>query len=388
MKVALYHPWIYLTSGIERSFVHLLERSRHDWVLYTHRHEPASTYPELRDAPIVELRPRVSVRRSLAPLLTAAGRIATTRLPLTDAAALLVSSEGLGDLVLARTRQVPAVAYCHTPLKIVHDPVNRAVLERSAAMRAALRVLAPAFTAVDRRMWRRFHHVFANSGETRARIAAAGLAPEPEVEVLYPGVDTVRFRADGQPRERFLLVAGRVMWQKNVELAIDAVRRLHEDGEEVPLVVAGAVDRKSQPYLADLRRRAAGLPVTFEPDPSDDRLVELYRRCLALVFTARNEDFGMVPIEAMAAGAVVVAVDAGGVRETVVDGRTGWLVPDDARVLADRLRLVVVDGVPATMREAARARADAFGWDRFVDRIDAVMEAAAHDHRAAPAPVG
>lgn len=379
MRVALYHPWIYLTSGIERSFVHLLERSRHEWVLYTHRHEPSATFPELRDADIVELQPRVSVRRSLVPLVGAASRIATTRLPLGDARALLVSSEGLGDLVLARTRHVPAVAYCHTPLKIVHDPVNRAVLERSTAMRAALGVLGPAFTTVDRRMWRRYRHVFANSHETRARIASAGLAPADAVEVLHPGVDAARFRGDDEHREGFLLVAGRIMWQKNVELAIDAVRRLHDDGVTVPLVVAGAVDRKSQPYLAELRRRAAGLPVTFEPDPTDERLAALYQRCLALVFTPRNEDFGMVPIEAMAAGAVVVAVDAGGVRETVVDGETGWLVDDDPRAMADRLRDVVVTGVPDALRAAARARADTFGWDHFVDRIDAVMEAAVED---------
>ena len=103
MRVALYHPWIYLHSGIERSFVELLARSRHDWLLLTHHHEPDATYPELRDAQVVQLDPPVSVRRSLGPLGQAAWRIGRARLPLDGARALLVSSEGLGDLVAPRS---------------------------------------------------------------------------------------------------------------------------------------------------------------------------------------------------------------------------------------------------------------------------------------------
>ena len=50
MRLALYHPCVYLTSGVERPFVELLKRSRHDWVIYTHHYSPATTYPELGDA--------------------------------------------------------------------------------------------------------------------------------------------------------------------------------------------------------------------------------------------------------------------------------------------------------------------------------------------------
>ena len=62
MRFALYHPWVYLTSGLERTLLELFRRSRHDWVLYTHRYQPETTYPELADFDVVELAPRVSVR--------------------------------------------------------------------------------------------------------------------------------------------------------------------------------------------------------------------------------------------------------------------------------------------------------------------------------------
>src|SRR3954447_13025767 len=192
MKFAAYHPWVYLTSGLERTFLELFRRSRHDWVLYTHRYQPDTTYPELADFDVVELSPRVSVRRSFLPLMSAAATIARTRLPDGAADGLLVSSEGLGDFVLTRHRG-PAVCYCHTPLKILHDAQTRDALRaQSPSKYAALRALGPAFAAADRATWRRFDHVFANSNETRRRIAAARLRAADDVEVLQPGVDTDR----------------------------------------------------------------------------------------------------------------------------------------------------------------------------------------------------
>jgi glycosyltransferase involved in cell wall biosynthesis len=168
------------------------------------------------------------------------------------------------------------------------------------------------------------------------------------------------------------------MWQKNIELAIDAVAALARDGRTVRLVVAGAVDVKSAEYLAALRDRVSGAglesAVEFIVDPSDEVLVDLYRRCLLLVFTARNEDFGMVPLEAMACGTPVLAVDRGGPRETVLDGRTGWLRPADAQVFADVIGTVLA--TPASvdpLRTACVEQAAQFGWATFVARVDDVM---------------
>lgn len=381
MRFAIYHPWVYLRSGLERTFLELCHRSRHEWITYTHHHQPETTYVELGNYPIVELSPRVSVRRSFVPLAAAATTIARARLPQDGTSGLLVSSEGLGDFILNRYRG-PSVAFCHTPLKILHDPATRAALrEQSRTKYAGLQLLGPAFALADRRMWRRFDHVFANSAETKKRIGAARLRDPADVEVLHPGVDIDRFTIGAAERPRQLLVAGRIMWQKNIELAIDTVRLLADGGMPVPLVVAGAVDDKSRPYLAELRAAAAGLPVEFRPDPSDDELAELYRTSTLLLFTARNEDYGMVPLEAMASGTPVIAVDRGGPRETVVSGVTGWLEPPDPARFADRVRAALSGDQLAGMRAPARARAEEFGWDRFVQRIDDVMEqvGTAHD---------
>lgn len=375
MRLALYHPWTYLRGGIERMLVEYLSRSRHTWTLFTHHYEPESTFPELNVFDVVELSPRVSVRRSIGPLAKAAATMLACRLPDVGAKAMLISSEGMGDFLLARNR-MPAAAYCHTPLKIWHDPNTRhALAKRDAGKAAALRVLGPAFHGLDRALWRRYRHVFVNGREIQGRVERAGLVPGGPVEILHPGVNLERFPFNEGPRDHFFLVAGRIVFGKNIELAIDAMSAAKRGGLRARLVIAGIVDEKSKPYLADLRSRAEKLPVEFDIDPTQERLVELYQRCTALVFPSWNEEFGIVPLEAMACGAPVLAVDAGGPRETVIDGRTGWLLPRSPDAFA--ARMIEIDAAPHAvepMRRAAAARASEFSWDPFAERLDEVME--------------
>ncbi len=364
--------------------VELVTRSRHDWTVYTHHYEPESTYPELAALRVVPLQPEVSVRRSLGPLVHAASTLLRARLPEDGSRALLVSSEGLGDLVALRAG-IPVAAYCHTPLKILHDPAASSIVRRSAARRLAVRTIGPAFEAVDRAAWRRYEHVFANSTETRDRIRRAGLRPRGPVEVLQPGVNPSWWQGPVvHDRSPVLLYAGRIMWQKDVELAIETVRLL---GDEARLVVAGMVDEKSRHYLEELRARAAGLPVTFEIAPSDERLRELYRTATALLFPARNEDFGMVVLEAMAAGTPVLAVDAGGPRSTVEHGVTGWLLPSSAEAFAAQVRALLRSDL-RSHRVAARASAQRHGWEAHVARIDEVLEQLGSRKQAGELPGG
>src|ERR1700690_2491966 len=101
MKVAIYHPWVYLPGGLERTIAELLSRSRHDWTVITNRYERDATFPVLQNAKIIELS-RVSVNRSMAHVFGAGFRIAMQKLPLEGQDALVVFCEGLGDFALFR----------------------------------------------------------------------------------------------------------------------------------------------------------------------------------------------------------------------------------------------------------------------------------------------
>ncbi|MHB8682271.1 MAG: glycosyltransferase [Acidimicrobiales bacterium] len=371
MHFAMYFPWLSARGGAERVMLEVMTRSRHRWTLYTHHRELESTYPGFAACDVVELSPGIDPRRSFALFATAAVTIARTLLP-GEHDGLLVSSEGLGDLVTTRNR-LPAACFCHTPLKIVYDErTRRELVVHNPRLRAALTVLGPAFAAVDRRAWRRYRHVLANSEQTVRRIAAAGLRPGGPLEVLHPGVDASRFVAGPEHRPPTFLVAGRITWAKHVELAVDAFADPAVRSSPAELVVAGATGGPGDEYLADLRRRADGLAVRFELDPSDERLAELYRTATAVLFTPAEEDWGMVPLEAMASGTPVIASAGGGALESVVDGVTGWLVAPEAPAFAARV-LDALGADLAPLRAAARQRALGFDWARFVARVDDVM---------------
>jgi glycosyltransferase involved in cell wall biosynthesis len=375
VRPAVYYPWVYLKGGAERVLLELIHRSRHEWTLYTNHYEPEATFPQFAGVPMVQL-PGVSVNRRIPDVARAALRLLTQRFDVSRHDGLMVLSEGLGNLLAARSG-VPTSCICLTPLKVAYDETTRAMFFRRR-LRPHYRVALAAYKQVERPYWRRYVRVFCNSGEVRRRLIAARLVEPSRTEVAYHGVDADRYRPDGR-REPFFLLPGRIMWQKNVELAIGAwhLFKPSPGANAFRLVIAGMLDAKSRPYLEQMRVDARGRDdIVFVTSPTDAELLDLYQRSWATVFPAASEDWGLVPLESMACGKPVLATDRGGPKESVVEGRTGFLRPANPVAFAGALRMLA--GMPAAqmhaMSGAARERALQFPWRRFVQRIDDHVE--------------
>jgi hypothetical protein len=375
MRIALYHPWIYLKSGLERTLFEYRARSRHDVTLYTSHFEPDGTYPELRDCGVVEL-PRVTVKRSYTAAIAAAARIATTRIDPARFDALVISCDGMGDLLTLRNRDKPTMALVFTPLRAVYDEVYRdRLLGRLGPARPLGLAAEAVFKVLDRACWRNYDAVVAISDTVRSRILLGGLWPQGEIDVAYPGIAAERITG-GAPAEPFFLIAGRIMWTKNIRLGLEAFALARRDLPGWRLVVAGMVDDKSRSHAEELMARGREIgDVEFHTQNTDAQMRSLQERCTALLFTAFNEDWGITPLEAMAAGRPVIAVDRGGPRESIADGVTGFLAPDDPAAFADIMLRVARDPMlAARMGEAGAARSRLFTWDAFVDNMDRAVE--------------
>lgn len=386
MRVALYHPWIYLKSGLERTILEINRRSRHDWTFYTSHYDRAGTYPELGDARIVEL-PRISVRRNYLSVLRGALSIATCKLDPAEFDVLVISCEGIGDLMTLRNTARPIGCLCFTPLRATFDASYRArLLARAGWKRPAALAIEFAFRMLDRLCWRRYQQVLAISDTVRQRIAAGGLREASRVDVAYPGIDVRQIRAADQWQPYFLL-AGRIMWTKNIEMGIAAFAQARAKiGPEWRLVIAGMVDAKSEAYMAALRAFAAEVGgVEFRVAPSDDEMRALYEGCTAVVFTAFNEDWGLVPLEAMAAGKPVIAVNRGGPCETVLHGQTGYLEEDSPEAFARRMtELAANQPLARQLGLAGTERVRQFTWDAFVEGLDRMVDQLAEPTTPAP----
>jgi glycosyltransferase involved in cell wall biosynthesis len=388
MKPAIYYPWVYLKGGAERTILELMRRSRHEWTLYTNYYDPEATFPEFAEMNVVRLA-EISVRRSIPKVAMAGLTLLTQRIDLTNHSSLFVVSEGLGNLLAMRS-SVPTSCICLTPLKVAYDPVTREAFF-AHRWRLHYRAAFELYKLLERPAWPHYRRVFCNSGEVKRRLLEARLVDEARLEVAYHGVDAGRFQSDGR-REPFFLVPGRIMWQKNIQMAIAAWRRFKPRVEDnhFRLVVAGMVDTKSRPHLMQLQAESADRPdIEFVASPDDSELLSLYQRCHAVVFPARSEDWGLVALEGMACGKAVVATDRGGPRESVISGETGFLCPDDPEAFAVALRKLAAmsDHELDELAVRARMRALRFPWNGFVDRIDAHVEELAGAPVMAPVEV-
>lgn len=130
--------------------------------------------------------------------------------------------------------------------------------------------------------------------------------------VIYPPVAIPRKLPKRDPR--YYVCVSRLVKQKGIDLAIRACNKLR-----APLVVVGKGAEEGR------LRAAAGKTITFRGFVSDEKMADVYAGAKALIFPAIDEDFGIIPVEAMAHGVPVIAYNSGGIRETVIDGKTGIL---------------------------------------------------------------
>ncbi len=302
VRVALVHDWLTGRRGGER-VLEQLALMHPDADLYTLVHDPGSSFEAIE---------RLRIHTSALDRIPGAQRHYRKFLPLMPALIERFRPAGY-DLVISTSHAVakgvrptggtPHVCVCFTPMRYVWDQAD-AYLGRGGR-----RLLAAPLIAALRR-W----DVRSSTPERVTRFIAISRTVADRIrrhygresDLIYPGVDVERIRPSGAPAEDFYLLVGGFVPYKREDLAIEAFRRLDRE-----LVVVGDGPTRA--------RLAAGAPanVRFTGRIDDAELTDLYARCRALVYP-QDEDFGIVAVEAQAAGRPVVALGRGGASETVV----------------------------------------------------------------------
>jgi len=363
VRVALVHDWLTGMRGGERCLEVFCELFP-DADVFTLLHVPGSVSPTIE---------RHRITTSFVQRLPGAARHYRNYLPLFPRAVEAFDLRGY-DLVLSSShcvakgaRRAPGarhVSYCFTPMRYVWDLYDDYFGHRAGPLvRALMPPVASALRRWDRRSSARVDDFVAISRHVASRIHRwYGRS----AEVIYPPVDVQRFDlADGDAGDFYLVVSALVPY-KRVDLAIEAVNRL---GRRLVVVGSGPEERAL--------RGVARPGVEFLGWRSDAEVADLYRRCRALLFPG-VEDFGIVPLEAMAAGRPVVAFAAGGALETVVPPGTNapptglFFDVQTVDALVDALRRLE-SGAIAFDPKALRARAEEFDRPRFRERIAAFL---------------
>lgn len=309
MKVALVHDWLTGMRGGEKCLVALCRRFP-DAELFTLLHQPGKM------ASAIE---RMQITTSFLQRVPGIAKHYRYWLPLMPRAIESLKIPADVDLVVSFSHAVaksiqpppgvPHVCYCFTPMRYAwqlrkdYFGAERRKLSAAAPLAKVRDVLLDRIRHWDRATSDRVTHYVAISQTIAERIEACyGRSST----VIYPPVDTDFYAPAPVAREDFYLCVSALAPYKKIELAVAACR---QSGRRLVVIGAGPERKRLE--------QAAGPGIELLGWRSDEQIRDYLRRCRALLFPG-NEDFGIVPVEAQACGAAVVAYNEGGATETIL----------------------------------------------------------------------
>jgi glycosyltransferase involved in cell wall biosynthesis len=267
------------------------------------------------------------------------------------------------DLIVEDINKIPLYTPVWTPARtaalVPHLFGGTAFLELPAPLAAAVWLSERPLGGVYRRV-----PFEAISESTRDDLVARGI-PRENIRVIYPGIDASAYTplADTRSATPEFVYLGRLKKYKGVHHVITAFARMSD--KSAILRIAGAGDFR--PALeAQARSLDLGERVRFLGRISEAEKLALLRRAWALVFASPKEGWGITNLEAAACGTPVVASNSSGIRESVRDGETGYLVPHgDAGAMAAAMdRLAGSVALVESLGQQARRFAETFTWER------------------------
>jgi glycosyltransferase involved in cell wall biosynthesis len=357
MKVAIIHYWLVGMRGGEK-VVEALCNMFPEADIFTHAYAPEAISPTIRAH---------RVQTSFISRLPRAARNYKSYLPLMPLALeqldlrgydLIISSESGPSKGIIPPAGAVHICYCHSPMRYIWNMFHD-YRERSGAL---TRLIMPP-TSHYLRTWdavssMRVHDFVANSKTVARRLWAYYRR---ESTVIHPPVRVEDFvQVSPNSIEDFYLMAGELVPYKRPDLAVEAFNR---SGRKLVVVGGGEM-------LSKLKAMAKPNVTILGPQPFDE-LRSLLSRCSALIFPG-EEDFGMVPVEAMASGRPVVAFGKGGATETVIDGRTGCFF--DKQTTDSLIESVErCDSIRFNQAELVE-HAGTFGVDRFMTSLRSFID--------------
>jgi glycosyltransferase involved in cell wall biosynthesis len=269
-----------------------------------------------------------------------------------------------------RNRNERVLWYCHTPLRDVYDLYKYRLRMKKIYQKPVYVLGAAAVRSIDGRIAKRLEMIVANSENVRSRIAK--YLGRDDAKVLGGGVEYERY--DDKGDGKYFLYPSRMSPNKRQDYAIRAFELFKRRLKGYKLVLIGPVSKDGFYYdfyrkVLEMSKRVGDVDIV--EDVSEGALRDYYARATAVLYTPIDEDYGLVPLEAMASYKPIISVNEGGPRTTVHDGETGFLVNSEDE-MANRMAEVAENPALAERigKTGRRYVEKEYSWDRFFREFD------------------
>ncbi|MDF1592854.1 MAG: glycosyltransferase family 4 protein [Desulfobacterales bacterium] len=267
-------------------------------------------------------------------------------------------------------KEVLCLWYCHEPSAFIHIPQWIESITHPF-IRIGAKLLNPLLKAVDLFLVSKGpDHVVSNS-RFSSRLFEK-VYHRHVADYLYPGIDLEYFSPQAD-KKKYLLMVSRLTKFKNVHIAIQAMSEVKDKAYR--LVIGGEGEEKDN-LMALTKSLNLTDRVHFIGRVADNDLPKLYAEAKLVLFTSREEPFGMVPVEALVCGTPVIGAGSGGLTETIAHNYNGILLDEmTAENLADAVNALLSDNKKyELLQKHTRETAEEFGWDRHVKTLESILE--------------
>lgn len=256
------------------------------------------------------------------------------------------------------------ICYCHTPPRYLYNLPTARNLKKYPLINFFAQIANHFLRLLDFKFAQNVDQFIANSHTTAARIQKFYRR---EAIVINPPIDlpkniSITSKESIRRTEGFYLTGGRFARAKRYDIGIEACNQL-----KAPLKVFG----RDFAGVYDELKNLAGPTIKFLGEVSNEEKIKLYSSAKAFIFCADNEDFGMMPVEAMACGCPIVAYKSGGTTETVIDGKTGIffneLTPESCAEAIQKFEKSKIKSSDCT------TRALDFSKEKFIEKIKTLI---------------
>lgn len=312
-KIALVHDYIKEYGGAER-VLEALHEMYPSAPVFTLLYAPEFLGPHKKRFAAWDIRPSflqripysyklISIFRIIAPLVFKTFNFSGFDI-------IIVSATGAYQPNSIDKKNAKQICFCHTPPRYLYGYATAREQSKNMVVKGFVAIMAHILRMVDFVSAKNVDVFIANSYNIAERIKKFYRR---DAVVIYPPVD-VPLELASISKENYFLAGGRLARPKHIDVLVQACTK-----QKIPLKIFG----KSFAGYGDEVKAIAGPTIEFLGEVSDEQKIHLMKYAKAFLFAAEDEDFGIVPVEAQAVGTPVIAYYSGGVKETVIDGKTG-----------------------------------------------------------------